>query len=353
MRGSATRARRLGTYLPPLRRRRRDLPPELGRAIDLALRPRPRERGTIAELRAGLAASLDRLDDTPGLLAAPLAPHQPVPLLFTPAPDPPPGDPHAGRLASTPRRAGAPRPSRRVAGSILAGAAAAWLATRCLSPAPVGPVLAGALAAIAVFLLPRVGWLLAAIGLAGAAAAAGHAGVALLILVALPLPALRPPGPSAVARGWLGGCCWLWLAVAVPLTGHALLIGVPPGTLAPRGFAASLTLTVHGVLVPLARSGALAGAAVCAVMAVTGPWLARLSSPAVRLVLTCSWAAAGVCALPVIISASAASGAAATLHHTVPVAMVAAAAVFAPSLYPGPRGSAGAPDRPGAPRELS
>ncbi len=45
-------ARRAGMHLPPLRRQRRDLPRELGRAIDLSLRPRPGERGTLDELRA-------------------------------------------------------------------------------------------------------------------------------------------------------------------------------------------------------------------------------------------------------------------------------------------------------------
>ena len=39
-------ARRLAVYLPPLRRQRRDLPRELGQGVDLALRPRARERGT-------------------------------------------------------------------------------------------------------------------------------------------------------------------------------------------------------------------------------------------------------------------------------------------------------------------
>ena len=38
-------ARRLGMHLPPLRRQRRELPRELGQAIDLALRPRPRRAG--------------------------------------------------------------------------------------------------------------------------------------------------------------------------------------------------------------------------------------------------------------------------------------------------------------------
>ena len=53
-------SRRLGLYLPPLRRQRRDLPRDLAAAIDLALRPRPRERGTVAELRRALVRARAR-----------------------------------------------------------------------------------------------------------------------------------------------------------------------------------------------------------------------------------------------------------------------------------------------------
>src|SRR5205085_2141413 len=65
---AAQRARRLGAHLPPLRRQRRDLPRELGRAIDQALRPKPRERGTIEELRAALIAAHGEVADTPGVV---------------------------------------------------------------------------------------------------------------------------------------------------------------------------------------------------------------------------------------------------------------------------------------------
>src|SRR5207302_11218688 len=67
---AAQRARRLGAHLPPLRRQRRDLPRELGCAIDLALRPRPRERGTAEELRRALTLSLPLLGDTPGVVTS-------------------------------------------------------------------------------------------------------------------------------------------------------------------------------------------------------------------------------------------------------------------------------------------
>src|SRR5437764_8041900 len=68
---AARRARRLGAYLPPVRRQRRDLPRELGCAIDLALRPRPRERGSVEELRDALEASAAALADRPGVVASP------------------------------------------------------------------------------------------------------------------------------------------------------------------------------------------------------------------------------------------------------------------------------------------
>ncbi|HEX8977232.1 MAG TPA: serine/threonine-protein kinase, partial [Solirubrobacteraceae bacterium] len=63
-----TRNRRLGTYLPPLRRQRRDLPRALGSGIDLALRPRAGERGRILDLRRALVASHDLVGDEPGVV---------------------------------------------------------------------------------------------------------------------------------------------------------------------------------------------------------------------------------------------------------------------------------------------
>ena len=63
--------RRAGMHLPPLRRQRRDLPRELGRAIDLSLRPRPGERGTLEELRAALAFAAGQVGDEPGVVADP------------------------------------------------------------------------------------------------------------------------------------------------------------------------------------------------------------------------------------------------------------------------------------------
>jgi hypothetical protein len=68
---TGTSVRRAGMHLPPLRRQRRDLPRELGRVIDLSLRPRPGERGTIDELRAALAFAAGHVGDEPGVVADP------------------------------------------------------------------------------------------------------------------------------------------------------------------------------------------------------------------------------------------------------------------------------------------
>ena len=56
----AATARKLGTVLPPLSRKRKDLPAELCAALDRALSPRPEDRGTLDELADELAAALTR-----------------------------------------------------------------------------------------------------------------------------------------------------------------------------------------------------------------------------------------------------------------------------------------------------
>src|SRR5205085_2098360 len=66
--GPADTARRVGEPLPELRRLRRDLPPELGDAIDAAVDPEPEYRPSLAELRDALDAALSRLDDEPGVV---------------------------------------------------------------------------------------------------------------------------------------------------------------------------------------------------------------------------------------------------------------------------------------------
>ncbi|HSD81261.1 MAG TPA: serine/threonine-protein kinase, partial [Solirubrobacteraceae bacterium] len=131
-RGAASTARRVGARMPPLGRLRRDLSPALCAAVDAAVLPHPAERGTIADLRAGLAAALDDVADEVGTIAG-----SPLEGL---------GAPPAARRP-TPLRA---RLAAAAAAGALGAAALAWL-----GPAPpVPPLAGGAAVAAAVALLP-------------------------------------------------------------------------------------------------------------------------------------------------------------------------------------------------------
>ncbi len=67
-RGLAATVRRLGSPLPSLGSRRRDLPLELCDAIDAALDPDPELRPAPSELRAALAQAAGELSDDGGLV---------------------------------------------------------------------------------------------------------------------------------------------------------------------------------------------------------------------------------------------------------------------------------------------
>ena len=250
------RARRLGAHLPPLRRQRRDLPRELGQAIDLALRPKPRERGTVQELRTALSGSLNRLADRPGVVASPWRARSPATgpdrartrdtgpdRARSPATGPdrasagwaaaraagwaaagrPPttDDATTGELGprSDPDRAhpAYPWPARAVAG--LAGAIAmAWLAAHTLAPSPSTPALAALFAAALVTAFPRAGWLAMTGALTIVAAWQHRPGGALAILLASLVPVVLLPFSAA-----------LWsLAVGAPALGTIGLAGAWP-----------------------------------------------------------------------------------------------------------------------------
>src|SRR4051794_31143179 len=66
----AATARKVGTVLPPLAGKRRQLPETLTSAIDRAARPRPEERGTLAELADALADALPEVSDAGGTIVA-------------------------------------------------------------------------------------------------------------------------------------------------------------------------------------------------------------------------------------------------------------------------------------------
>jgi len=143
-RGAASTARRVGARMPALGRLRRDLPLDLCRAIDRAVSPRAEQRGTVEELRAALAVALPDAHDEAGTIA---------------------GSPLEG-LGET----ATPRPRIPPVLRLLAGVAAGALVTGAVAflgpDPPLPPPAAGAAAALAVAVLPRLGWLALAAALA-------------------------------------------------------------------------------------------------------------------------------------------------------------------------------------------
>ena len=251
----AQRATRLGVHLPALRRQRRDLPRELGRGIDLALRPRPGERGTILELREALELSLPTMADERGVVGAPWRPR-----LLSRASDgqatatrrSPQGltaatkgawqgrekttgtsrvNPTAVKELESPwrtsstesARAGlpessAPGPLARAAAAAAAAALTGWLSAHALGHSPLAPAAAALVAAAIMLALPRAGFAFVAAGVALIAGIQGHAGEALVIALAALIPvAVSPRGEP------------LWsLSGGAPLLGVVGLAGAWP-----------------------------------------------------------------------------------------------------------------------------
>jgi hypothetical protein len=331
---AAQRARRLGAHLPPLRRQRRDLPRELGQGIDLALRPRPRERGTLQELRSALSASLDRVLDRPGVVASPW------PRRTDPTADADleaverkaafVSDRSADALEDSQGHPAYTWPARGAAG-LAAAVTSAWLTAHVLAPSPIAPAAAALIAGALVLTVPRAGWLALTAALTVAAILQHRPGGALAILLAALVPvALLPlagttwplvaaaPGLGAIglAGAWpalaaragnvwrraaLGAAGWVWLALAGPLAGAELYVRRLPGTPAPGLWTASLQQAVHDVIGPVVSSGVLGPALVWAAGAVVLPWLVRGRSPALDVVLVVVWAAVVVSSTATII----------------------------------------------------
>jgi serine/threonine protein kinase len=395
---AARRARRLGAYLPPLRRQRRDLPRELGVAIDLALRPRPRERGSVDELRYALQASAGALGDRPGVVASPWpspttpnalrsrdraprwgeppAAEQP-PVAAPPVTASPPGaalSPGAEEPLSEVRRPPIPWPDRALAGAA-AAVVAAWLAGVVLTHSPVPPPIAAAIGAVIVAALPRIGWgalvLASGIGLA----AQGHPGATLVFAIAALLPVflvpLRPAswplgafapalGAIGLAGAWpaiagrapgpwqraaLGASGWIMLVAADSLGGSALYLHLGHTVGARAAWMPSLSQTLHHLIFPLASAGILAPALVWALAACLLPWTTAMRPLGVQLVLVTVWTSATASATTVLLHA----GHTATLltpGAAVLGAIAAGVVALAPSIVGAIRASRGAGNTP-------
>ena len=285
----AATARKLGTVLPPLGRKRKDLPAELCAALDRALSPRPEDRGTLDELADELAAALTDVSDEGGtILAHPLERPRTAQL-------PPVAGRIAGALAAAglaaaaadarpgarrdPARRGRlrpPSPSPRCRGS------AGWLRvprSRCCSR-PSGP------------------------GGARRGPAAARSWPRSCAARATPGRCRRPrrcwawrrwrapTRPAGRAGRWwqragLGAAGLWWLLLAEPLLGETLLAGAD----APRGWRGDAGAALDGVLWPPLASGLVALAAVWALAALLLPWLVRGRYAGMDFVAASAWAA--------------------------------------------------------------
>ena len=172
-RGPAATARQLGKPITSLGRERRDLPPELVTAIDLALDPRPERRPGPEELAAVLRGATRELSDEGALEEEEL--HE--------------------------RRSRAVVGMRaRLFSGLLSGVLVATVLVASDAPSDqLHPAVAGAATALAVALLPRLGWIASVAGLCAWLASpdvAQEATAALVVGAALPVPLLLPGAPA-------------------------------------------------------------------------------------------------------------------------------------------------------------
>ncbi len=276
----AATARRIGQQLPPLERRRRDLPRELTRALDQALEPDPALRGTLPELSDALADGLRH-----GLRRSPWGrrAHTPVAPLPRPLPAGPEGPDQSPPLQSTrvpliATEVQAPRHSPE-------------------DPHEEQPDLAGWLTAT------RLTWIVATAAVCVWQVAAGHHGIVPLVLCAvLPLVLLvRRPGPhwlAALLAPALGlvGLAGAFPALAGQLTrwrSRALLgaFGYWWLRLAELPLGGSVASTAH-VLAHLLSVALLLGAALWALAAAVLPWVVRGRSAMLDAIAAILWAVA-------------------------------------------------------------
>jgi hypothetical protein len=285
---TAAAVRRSGMHLPPLRRQRRDLPRELGRAIDLSLRPRPRERGTLDELRAALVLALGHVGDKPGVVADPWPAR-------TERMDKPPDDSPARRRAVD--HAEAPRRvvpwSRRALAGLAAAGLAVGLARRAPGALPIAPALLACGAGLLVAALPRAGWLAVSTGVAAALAIHGESQAALLVAAAALVPAVLSPRdgaawPLAVVAPALAS---LGLATAWPALAGLARGAHRRATLAATGWL-WIVLWAAGLARPVVSAGTLAVGGIWALAALTLPWTRSSRWPALEAVRLALWAIA-------------------------------------------------------------
>ncbi len=296
----AATARRIGTRLEPLARRRRDLPRGLTAALDRALAPDPRARGGLQDLRAEL---LEALEQEPGdTLPQPAQRGRTAPPVRAPRRPPAvlPAEQGHDRPAEAPVPAEAPGLPRTL-WAALALAALAWLCAT--GRAGMAVVLAAALVPLVAIPAERlsgrvpalwVGCLLAPVlGLAGLAGA---------------FPALAGQARRWRQRFALGALGYWWLLLAEPLLARRLWLGPPAGTPPRAVWEGSITGSAAHVVAPLFSSGTALGALLWGLAAMVLPLLVRGASAAVDVFAATVWSAAVVAAAPALDAGLAAGG---------------------------------------------
>ena len=310
--GPVATARRLGTHLPPLRSRRRDLPQHLADANDGALDPRPDLRPTLPQLRKALAGVDDDLSDEGGLV-------EPATLERF-------GLTRVGRARVRDPLATDSLPARIAARTAAGlGAGALTLAgLTALGPTPDwSPLLAAGIVAALTALAPRLGWvagMCVVIGYLGSPSTDREGTALLLTAAAAPVPLLLPRAglwwsvpalapllgaagiaPLYVAIAALAPTPWrragaaaagfLWLLIAEVITGHDLLFGVPSGVDPRAAWETSLSNGASDALFPAVGSAAILPIVVWAAFAALLPVLVRGRALILDIAGAAIWAA--------------------------------------------------------------
>ena len=295
--GPAETAKRIGTRLEPLHRRRRDLPRALTGALDRALAPDPRDRGSLADLRMalqehGAGDPDDRVGPQRREVGRVLPPREPAPAvpvrrLPQPRPEPilPSAEPEPTAEAPPPVAEGGAAPG--LPRLLWAGLALALVVWQVVDGRP-GLALLIASGLIALALVPAdpgsgrvsVLWagclaapLLGVVGLAGA------------------YPAMAGQARRWRARLALGAVGYWWLLLATPLLGRNLWLALPSQLPARGAWEGSLTLTATHVIGPLLTLPDLLGALLWAAAALVLPWIVRGRRASLDLAAAVCWAA--------------------------------------------------------------
>jgi len=333
----AATARLVGSPVPPLGRLRGDLDPGLCTAIDRALSPAPRARGTLASLQAAIDHALDPSGPPPPSPADPgatvadgggvlLAPDGGLTVRVAPpdvqAPAPAARRRPAVRAVARPVPARARRLASSLATGVLCGASLSLLSGEHQRAATA--VSAAALATVLVAISTSVGWLLLGLGAIAWLGAIGHPGAALvlaagLVPVAVALerrpwlwsvsgaaPALATIGLGAAApalagrlgggvrsRAALGALSYWWVSIAEAFSGRRLVLGQPAGVRALVTWQGSIGGALHHALIPICADPRLwACVGLWAFAAAVLPWVVRGPLTPERAIAAAVWAAA-------------------------------------------------------------